>query len=738
MSYQPVPANADGHGAHTPDIQHLQLQNSDNLPSPMMSPRFAGLEGSDIRASLVSSQPTIQEEEPNSSTAALGLNGRQGSNLRDSYVDSDLNEKSPRSYPTQARSRKKAIIIGAVVAVLVIVGVVLGVYFGVVKPKQNDKNNTAGNVAIGDGSSSGDTSQADGGDPDDGPKSGFVVTGGDGSTVTLEDGSTFTYTNSFGGSWYYDPENPFVSSARSQSWTPAINETFKFGQDLIRGVNLGGWLVLEPAFLSAPALFEKYSNSSDPAVDEWDVSERLTADTAGGGLDQLEEHYKTFITEKDFAEIAAAGLNFVRLPIGYWAIEVRENEPFLPRTSWKYFLKAVEWARKYGIRIKLDLHALPGSQNGWNHSSRLGKINMLYGPMGLANAQRSLDYIRVIAEFISQPEYSDVVVMFGIVNEPYGPTIGRDSIKRFYVEAYNVVRTASGIGEGKGPWMLDTHHYLCFGDQSASGYAARISSTQPCGAWASGQNTSMRAFGMTHVGEWSLGINDCGLFLNGVNLGARFDGSFSSSHFGKTGDCTPYTDYTTYDDKQKEAMKEFALQSMSALQNWFFWTWKIGPSSVSGRPESPAWSYQLGLQEGWMPTDPRAAAGKCEASDPYTSTLSAWQTGGEGAGNVPQTFLDEWSWPPATLTNTAYPQYTQTGSLVTLPGPEATATGTGVRTVDGWNNPSDTALMYVPVATCGYLDPWMGPDSNPDACPGTNARRGYAPRAVITPAPARR
>lgn len=39
-------------------------------------------------------------------------------------------------------------------------------------------------------------------------------------------------------------------------------------------------------------------------------------------------------TEADFAEIAAAGLNFVRIPIAYWAIEVRENEPFLAKTSW--------------------------------------------------------------------------------------------------------------------------------------------------------------------------------------------------------------------------------------------------------------------------------------------------------------------------------------------------------------------------------------------------------------------
>jgi len=50
--------------------------------------------------------------------------------------------------------------------------------------------------------------------------------------------------------------------------------------------------------------------------------------------------------------------------------------------------------------------------------------------MGLANAERSLDYIRILAEFISQPQYKDVVVMFGIANEPQGSTVGQDNLSR--------------------------------------------------------------------------------------------------------------------------------------------------------------------------------------------------------------------------------------------------------------------------------------------------------------------
>ena len=53
-------------------------------------------------------------------------------------------------------------------------------------------------------------------------------------------------------------------------------------------------------------------------------------------------------------------MNWVRLPLAFWAIEVWEGEPFLEGVSWTYFLKAIQWARKYGIRINLDFHAVPG------------------------------------------------------------------------------------------------------------------------------------------------------------------------------------------------------------------------------------------------------------------------------------------------------------------------------------------------------------------------------------------
>lgn len=256
-------------------------------------------------------------------------------------------------------------------------------------------------------------------------------------------------------------------------------------------------------------------------------------------------------------------------------------------TACRYFLKAIEWARKYGLRINLDFHAVPGSQNGWNHSGKLGKVGFLNGPMGYANAQRALDQIRVLAEFISQPQYRDVIPFFGIMNEIQGGTVGKDQVKGFYLEAYKIVRNAGGgTGEGKGPWVsfhdaffgrdewsgflaggdrmsLDSHPYLAFGGQSDAPMSEQT--TRPCD-WGSQVNGTMANFGLANAGEWSNAVTDCGLWLTDVNDGTRYEGNYSKESTTRIGSCEELVDWRSWTDDYKNAVKEFSLSSMDALQ----------------------------------------------------------------------------------------------------------------------------------------------------------------------------
>lgn len=54
------------------------------------------------------------------------------------------------------------------------------------------------------------------------------------------------------------------------------------------------------------------------------------------------------------------------------------------------------------------------------------------GIMGYANAQRTLDYIRTITEFVTQADYLDLIPMFSIVNEALVSTIGKDQMTSLY------------------------------------------------------------------------------------------------------------------------------------------------------------------------------------------------------------------------------------------------------------------------------------------------------------------
>lgn len=91
--------------------------------------------------------------------------------------------------------------------------------------------------------------------------------------------------------------------------------------------------------------------------------------------------------------------------------------------------------------------------------------------MGVANAERLLNYLRVVTQFISQPEYvkyvaalrqldvdrSSVVPMLSILNEPQANPqnngTGVAAMQAFYGRAYSTIRSITGTGQGKGPMI---------------------------------------------------------------------------------------------------------------------------------------------------------------------------------------------------------------------------------------------------------------------------------------------
>ena len=245
---------------HTPETEPLEL-HEDDLGTAR--PRFIGMaladEGPQPRQSYASSGYSLPIDNDNhSSVYGLNPTGQQRDTAyyslqyRDDPHDADfsgsqlgvnkegtqsspyLAEKREAYAPPRARSRRRMWIIGAVAAgVIAIIIIVVAIYFAVIKP-HNNNSSVSGGASKGDSKGSQTTSSAA---PASTSKTAqtLAVTGGDGSKVTTEDGTSFTYSNKFGGYWYWDENDPFNNGARAQSWSPALNETFNYGVDQIRG-----------------------------------------------------------------------------------------------------------------------------------------------------------------------------------------------------------------------------------------------------------------------------------------------------------------------------------------------------------------------------------------------------------------------------------------------------------------------------------------------------------------------
>lgn len=415
-------------------------------------------------------------------------------------------------------------------------------------------------------------------------------------------------------------------SARANDRVPALDEPWgSYAERPARGMNVGGWLNLEP-FIT-PSFFKRYDLRLG-IIDEWTLCEHLGRTQA---KQELENHYATFINEQTFKEIRDAGMDHVRIPFGYWAVETYDNEPFVRRVAWRYLLRAIEWCRKYGLRVNLDPHGVPGSQNGWNHSGRQGEIGWLNGTDGTLNAERTLEFHKQMATFFSQPRYKNIIAFYGLCNEPKMTALKAQDVNEWSAKAYSVIREAGitapivfgdgflghknwqGQLTGMPGLVLDVHQYVIFNvGQIVFDHQSKIK--YACNGWTDQTKQSMdpsTGFGSVMVAEWSQADTDCAQYLNNVGWGSRWEGTYDTgeeltrvlspvcptNNGGPPCSCgEANADPSTYSEPYKRFLKMFAEAQMHSFEygwGWFYWTWKT---------ESAAqWSYKKGLEMGILP-----------------------------------------------------------------------------------------------------------------------------------------
>lgn len=180
----------------------------------------------------------------------------------------------------------------------------------------------------------------------------------------------------------------------------------------MRGVNLGGWLVLEKWM--TPTLFKGVD-----AVDEYTFMQTK------GAREKLREHQKNFMRETDFKWLRDNGVQAVRIPVGYWILD--GDSPFVSsigRLDW-----AFKMAEKYGLEVLLCLHGAPGSQNGRDHSGRVGKA------LWYRDKRYQAQTIEVLEKLAARYRNSPRLWGIELVNEPKVGIIQR-TLRRLYKQAY--------------------------------------------------------------------------------------------------------------------------------------------------------------------------------------------------------------------------------------------------------------------------------------------------------------
>ncbi|MGA8047621.1 MAG: cellulase family glycosylhydrolase [Dermatophilaceae bacterium] len=359
-----------------------------------------------------------------------------------------------------------------------------------------------------------------------------------------------------------------------------------------RGVNLGNWLVLEKWM--SPSMF-----AGTTAEDEITLNLQLDR----GDLDaRYRVHRDQFISPRDFAYLAGRGLRLVRLPVPYWVFGDTADAP----GCIEYVDKALEWGERYGVRVLLDLHTVPDSQNGFDNGG-------LQGVCTWHLQEDKVDFALGVLERLAQ-RYGRSPALWGIeaVNEPISPALWQvldvptrypahdpvraegseavptEFLKEYYRRAHERIRAHVDPGvrvvchDGFRPaeWgdffsdpgfeniVVDTHRYLMMhtlsaGDDTLEGYVRHL--REEFGA----EIARMAGDYPVLVGEWCLDTHS--------RRATQLDQEQQREFFR-----------TLYDASE---------EAWAPAVAWTYWSYKVPIDEA----EYDTWDITRAMERGWLP-----------------------------------------------------------------------------------------------------------------------------------------
>ena len=181
---------------------------------------------------------------------------------------------------------------------------------------------------------------------------------------------------------------------------------------VLRGTNFGGWGIMEDWFCP-------YTSPAGEEIMFQTLVSRFGLEATHA---LMQEYRRNWITEVDYQNVAALGMNAVRLPIWYRNFQSDDNGTWYRDENGEIDLheldEVVALCKKYGLYLIIDLHGLPGYQNDYDHCGQSKSMHLFDDD---ASAVR---YREVVKDFwvTLADRYKDEpnVAMYDLMNEPLG------------------------------------------------------------------------------------------------------------------------------------------------------------------------------------------------------------------------------------------------------------------------------------------------------------------------------
>ncbi|KAG8461573.1 hypothetical protein KFE25_001177 [Diacronema lutheri] len=388
----------------------------------------------------------------------------------------------------------------------------------------------------------------------------------------------------------------------------------------LRGVNLGGWLLMERwlvggnAYVNTTCCGRVESPYNGTACSTATSELTLTIELrARGELSKIDVFRDAYVTQGDFALLRARGVNSVRLPIGYWIVDpavLPRDVGFHQGAGLRHVDDAVRWAGASGLSVVLELHGAPGGQSG---AQTTGSQDHAWTPSSF-NASASVEILRTLAQRYAAAQN---VIALGLVNEPELPV---DTLLPFYEKAIRAIREhmpASRVAvvinlfSERGLLAIATDAWRVFNVQltPARGFANIIFDLHIYYAFLPQQlaDTSLATVTGTLVWVQSLLTQVTGrpVFVGEWSLRLPGWGTAVGDEFGALTPSAQNATLQRFATNQIRGISRAARSDVQPRLGGAFWSWNApvlsavrGPGCVSG--EQAQWGYNVSLNRGWI------------------------------------------------------------------------------------------------------------------------------------------